>query len=62
MEGGSAPTGEKAKKICQKLKDKNIIVRDRSRKPYLTGCVRITVRSPKENGQLLQALDAIVAK
>jgi len=52
--------GEKAKKICQMLKERNIIVRDRSSKPYLQGCVRITIRSPQENNQLLQTLHTII--
>jgi len=52
--------GDKAKKICQKLKTKNIIVRDRSSKPYLAGCVRITVRSPKVNKQLVSTLKELL--
>lgn len=52
--------GKRATEICQKLKRKGIIIRDRSKKEYLTGCVRITVRSPKENKILISALKEIV--
>lgn len=52
--------GNKANSICKQLKAKNIIVRDRSAKKYLSGCVRITVRSQKENGKLISALKEII--
>lgn len=48
--------GNKAGEICTRLKQKGIILRDRSNKKYLEGCVRITVRSREENNQLLKAL------
>lgn len=50
----------KAKEICQKLKKRGITVRDRSNKKYLSGCVRITVRSVEENNQLIKVLKEIV--
>lgn len=52
--------GNKAKETCLKLRNKGIIVRDRSNKHYLSGCVRITVRSPQENNQLLKALEKAI--
>lgn len=52
--------GARAKTIVAKLADNGIIVRDRSAKPYLSGCVRITVRSPKDNKQLITALSKIL--
>ena len=52
--------GEKAKEIVQKLKERKIIIRDRSNKPYLAGFVRITVRSPKENKILIKILRGVI--
>ncbi|MBI2611705.1 histidinol-phosphate aminotransferase family protein [Candidatus Gottesmanbacteria bacterium] len=52
--------GKKAKQISQKLKQRNIIIRDRSNKPYLKGFVRITVRSPEENKRLITTLKEIL--
>lgn len=51
--------GSRANEICRRLKKKRIIIRDRSKKKYTEGCVRITVRSPEENKQLLAALKEI---
>lgn len=51
--------GDRAKEVSMKLKERGIIVRDRSSKKYLEGCIRITVRSNKENDQLLKALKEI---
>lgn len=52
--------GSRASDICVKLKKKGIIVRDRSKKKYLEGCVRITIRSSQENNILLKTLKEIV--
>jgi histidinol-phosphate aminotransferase len=52
--------GNDAKKISDALKAKGLLVRDRSQKPFLTNCVRITVRSRYENTKLLQALKEIL--
>ncbi len=54
--------GSIAKELSIKLKQKGIIVRDRSSKKYLAGCVRITVRSKKENNQLIESLRVILGK
>lgn len=52
--------GSNAKKLCEALRRRGIIVRDRSQKQYLEGYVRITVRSSKENRLLIQALKEIL--
>ncbi len=52
--------GKEANKISQLLKDKKIIIRDRSSKKYLKGCFRITVRSPIENKELIKTLKEII--
>lgn len=52
--------GERAGEICLKLKQRKILVRDRSRKKFLEGCVRISVRSEKENQILIKALKEIL--
>lgn len=54
--------GDRAKEVSIKLKEKGIIIRDRSSKKYLEGCIRVTVRSKKENDQLLEALTIILGK
>lgn len=51
---------EKANEIAQKLKERKIIIRDRSNKSYLAGFVRITVRSPKENRILIKTLREVI--
>lgn len=52
--------GKKATEICQKLKENNILVRDRSNKTYLEGCVRITVRNKSQNNILIKNLKEIL--
>ena len=52
--------GKKAKEICQKLKENNILIRDRSNKKYLEGCVRITIRNQKQNNILVNSLKKIL--
>ena len=52
--------GAKAKEICQKLKENNILVRDRSQKKYLEGCVRITVRNQEQNDKLINSLKELI--
>ena len=52
--------GKNAKTICQKLKSNGMLVRDKSSKPFLSGCVRVTVRSPRENDQLIDTLRKIL--
>jgi len=52
--------GNRARSIASRLTSCGIIIRDRSTKPYLSGCVRITVRSKRENNKLINALKEIV--
>ncbi|EKE15292.1 MAG: hypothetical protein ACD_12C00086G0003 [uncultured bacterium] len=52
--------GKKASEICEKLKENNILVRDRSNKKYLEGCVRITIRNQKQNNILINSLKKIL--
>ncbi|MDP4011366.1 MAG: histidinol-phosphate transaminase [Candidatus Roizmanbacteria bacterium] len=52
--------GDKAKELYEKLKDNNILVRDRSNKPYLEGCLRVTVRNREQNNQLIKSLRNII--
>ena len=51
---------DRADEICRLLKEKGIIVRNRNKKRFLSGCVRITVRSPKENTILLRKIREII--
>ena len=48
-----------AKKIYVALRAEGVVVRDRSNQPGCTGCLRITVGSPKENRYLLKVLKSI---
>ena len=52
--------GSRAKEICEGLKKKNILIRDRSQKKYLEGCVRITVRNRKQNDELIKSLKELL--
>ena len=45
-----------ADKIYRYLSDLKIIVRNRSKEPLCENCLRITVGTPKENQQLIEAL------
>ncbi len=49
---------DQARKVYEYLLEKGIVVRDRSTTPGCTGCLRITVGTPKENDILLSALRA----
>lgn len=52
--------GNNTRNLCIMLKEKGIIVRDRSKKKYLQGCIRITIRSPKENNLLIKRIKEII--
>jgi histidinol-phosphate aminotransferase len=52
--------GSRTKKICEGLKKKNILIRDRSQKKYLDGCVRITVRNQEQNDKLINSLKKLI--
>lgn len=49
---------DEARKVYDYLLEKGIVVRDRSTTPGCSGCLRITVGTPKENDALLSALRA----
>lgn len=52
--------GDRTSEVCARLKKEGIIVRDRSKKKYLEGCVRITIRSRQENNKLVNALKEVL--
>ena len=47
--------------VYRALKDKGIVVRDRSRELYCQGCLRISVGSQEEDERLVRALEEILA-
>jgi histidinol-phosphate aminotransferase len=49
-------------RIYQYLRDRGIVVRDRSRVELCEGCLRITVGTPHENKLLLEALNEFQAQ
>jgi histidinol-phosphate aminotransferase len=49
-----------AKRVLEKLAERNIIIRDRSTKPKLENCLRISVGTKEENKILLNALKEII--
>ncbi len=51
------PTSRPARGVWQFLLDRSILVRDCSEWPGLTGCLRVTVGTPEENGRFLAALE-----
>jgi histidinol-phosphate aminotransferase len=52
--------GTDAYRISKQLNAGGFLIRDKSSDPGLTGCVRITIRSRKENNQLLNTLKGIL--
>lgn len=52
--------GPQATNLCQKLKNKGLIIRDRSKKKYLSGCVRITIRTAEDNNKLLEGVRGVI--
>ncbi|MEK6947327.1 MAG: histidinol-phosphate transaminase [Nanoarchaeota archaeon] len=52
--------GPQAAIFCEKLKEKDILVRNRSSDPLLQGCVRITLGTVRQTMQLIKALRQIV--
>ncbi len=51
-----------AKKVYEELREKGIVVRDRSGLPHCEGCLRITIGTPEENRVLLKALEAMITE
>ena len=52
--------GPRCALLCRKLKEKGILVRDRSADQLLDGCVRITLGTVKQTTQLIRALRQII--
>ena len=52
--------GKGCKETEAKLKEKGILVRDRSDYPLLSGCVRVGIGTVKQTQQFLQALKEIL--
>jgi histidinol-phosphate aminotransferase len=55
-----AQFGKKASWITEKLKEKNILVRDRSNYPMLDGCLRIGIGTQEQMQEFLAALKIIL--
>ncbi len=51
---------ERADEVWQRLYDHGVLVRDFSRAPYLTNCLRVTVGLPHENQVFLSTLSRII--
>ena len=52
--------GSQSAKFCQKLREKGVLVRDRSSDTLLNGCVRITLGTLKQTEELIKALRQLV--
>ena len=53
---------EGAGQVWQQLYDRGILVRDFSRSAMLEDCLRVSIGSPEENSEFLNALREILAK
>ncbi len=51
---------DRADEVWQNLYDQGVLIRDFSRAPYLTNCLRVTVGSPKENQVFLHTLTQVL--
>ena len=54
--------GDKAERFCQKLRQKGILVRNRSSDTLLYGCVRITLGAGKQTRRLISAISEAIRK
>ena len=52
--------GQEADYFCQKLKECNILIRNRSNDALLDGCVRITLGTINQTNQLIKALRQVI--
>ena len=52
--------GSKSVKFCQKLREKGILIRDRSSDILLNGCVRITLGTLDQTKELIKALRQVI--
>lgn len=55
-----ARIGPKCRYLCGKLREKGILIRDRSRDLLLEGCVRITLGTIKQTIKLVSALNSVI--
>ncbi len=55
------PPGRSGGDVWQALVDRSVLVRDTSRWPGLSGCLRVTVGTPEEDGVFLEALAEVLA-
>jgi len=53
--------GQPGEAVWRALAARGVLVRDFSRAPHLTDCLRVTIGTPEENDRFLQALGAILA-
>lgn len=51
---------ENASELCSRLRDKKIVVRDRSALPELANTIRVTVGRPEENSRFLSELKEVI--
>lgn len=58
---GPGSGAEAGHALWRRLLDKDILVRDFSRRPRLEGCLRVTVGRPEENDAFLTALKEVLA-
>jgi len=54
------PRNKPGRQVWQELLDRSILIRDCSGWPRLTDCLRVTVGTPEENDEFLQAIREIV--
>ena len=52
--------GQEVKSICERLKDRGILIRDRSSHPLLSGCARISLGKVEHSKRLVAALEEIL--
>ena len=55
------PTGREGRGVWQALLDRDVLIRDCSSWPHLSGCLRVTVGTPAENDAFLAALAEVLA-
>jgi histidinol-phosphate aminotransferase len=55
------PVARGAKEVWEGLLERSVLVRDVSDRPFLEGCLRVTVGTPEENAAFLEALRECLA-
>jgi histidinol-phosphate aminotransferase len=54
------PERRKGNEVWQELLERSVLVRDTSSWPGLSGCLRVTIGTPAENGTFLSALKEVL--